>query len=432
MKKIILSSFALILFGQSSFAQQNLPIIKASSNSVDVRIYGFLKKEDWTIDPKKSIDVYYIRRTKNSTPITFITNMDSISFDVKKGIDYDFIILLNGKDSCYTRVKTLKTYRTPCQNCVISQDTIPFTLGRDNRMYIDGKINDSETIKILYDNGAEGTGLAKSALDKVKLNIDGTGESRGTGGTIQTQTSSTNKLQIGKLIWDDEFISIGNKKYGIGADAIVGYSMFSDKVVEIDYDKSVMIIHDKLPQTTGYAKVNVQFYDFLPSVEASLIVGNKVCKDWFLIDIGASGTAMVNTYCATKNSLYNTMEKIGEGATTGIGNDKIKNELVILPKLLISEKELLQVPINIELPSKSPTGLGNLLGMDVLKRFNTIIDYPNSTIYLKPNNLLNTPFKKQNDMTLNYIIGVSILLGLLVIGFFIYRRRKFNLKSSKY
>lgn len=84
-------------------AQTKLPVIKATNKVMDIRDAGDLRKGTWTITPEAKPDVY-TTSSKGKT-VTFITDADSISFKVKENSVYDFIILLNGKDSAYTQIK---------------------------------------------------------------------------------------------------------------------------------------------------------------------------------------------------------------------------------------------------------------------------------------------------------------------------------------
>ena len=70
---------------------------------VDIRDNGKLSRKTWTITPKLKPDVYTTPH-KNAR-VSFITDSDSISFKVRPGRTYDFSILLNGKDTAWTRVK---------------------------------------------------------------------------------------------------------------------------------------------------------------------------------------------------------------------------------------------------------------------------------------------------------------------------------------
>lgn len=89
-------------------AQNRLPVIKAKSDTVDIRDGKELKKKAWTITPTAKPDVY-TTQNKNKK-VTFYTDADSITFLVKPGLSYDFIILVNGKDSAWTRIVYKPSY----------------------------------------------------------------------------------------------------------------------------------------------------------------------------------------------------------------------------------------------------------------------------------------------------------------------------------
>ena len=102
MKQTTYFTFLLLIFiGQTTFAQKKLPIIKANSTSVDIKDDNQLRKNAWTIVPEEKLDVY----TTSAKKVTFYTDIDSISFKVEPKNQYDFIILLKGKDSARTQIK---------------------------------------------------------------------------------------------------------------------------------------------------------------------------------------------------------------------------------------------------------------------------------------------------------------------------------------
>ncbi|HAH22466.1 MAG TPA: transglutaminase domain-containing protein [Prolixibacteraceae bacterium] len=92
----------LVIIPQLIFHKSHLPVIKANAITVDIRDGGVLKKSAWRILPSAKPDVY-ITHIKNSK-VTFYTDLDSISFTVKAHEKYQFIILLNGKDSALTEI----------------------------------------------------------------------------------------------------------------------------------------------------------------------------------------------------------------------------------------------------------------------------------------------------------------------------------------
>jgi len=90
-----------ILLGQAVVAQKKLPIIRANSTSVDIKDDNQLRKNAWRIVPEEKLDVY----TTSAKKVTFYTDIDSISFKIDPKKQYDFVILLNGKDSARTQIK---------------------------------------------------------------------------------------------------------------------------------------------------------------------------------------------------------------------------------------------------------------------------------------------------------------------------------------
>lgn len=108
MKKSILFFVLFVVALNSVSAQKNLPIIKATSNLVDIKDGKKFQKSSWTIVPEAKPDVF----TTSSKEVVFYTDIDSIKIKVKQDENwkYDFIVLLNGKDSAYTQVQFKPSY----------------------------------------------------------------------------------------------------------------------------------------------------------------------------------------------------------------------------------------------------------------------------------------------------------------------------------
>ncbi len=89
-------------------AQKNMPIIKANTNIVDIKVGDKLFKKKWTIMPKYKPDVY--KTGALGKKVTFYTDIDSISVTINEHTDFDFVILVNQKDSAYTKIKYKEPY----------------------------------------------------------------------------------------------------------------------------------------------------------------------------------------------------------------------------------------------------------------------------------------------------------------------------------
>ena len=108
--KISLKIIVLLMFANSVFSQTSLPIIQATSEKVDIKVGVKLNKGAWTIMPDLNPDVFDISVV--GQVVTFYTDIDSISVKVNEKTNFDFIILLNKKDSAYTKVKYKEPYLT--------------------------------------------------------------------------------------------------------------------------------------------------------------------------------------------------------------------------------------------------------------------------------------------------------------------------------
>lgn len=105
--KLLVNILILALFAVAANGQ-DLPIIKSTSLTVTIRDGEQLRTNIWRLVPEAKPDVYEAQ-LKDGKPqrVTFITDLESISFLVELGKKYDFIIQ-RGDDLCYTRIVGVK------------------------------------------------------------------------------------------------------------------------------------------------------------------------------------------------------------------------------------------------------------------------------------------------------------------------------------
>jgi hypothetical protein len=98
-----------IICSPTLFAQtvdlKKMKIIRANSDTVAIRDGDELYEKGWTITPSVKPDIRITRNKK----ITFITDLDSITFNTEANKNYDFVIL-KGKDSAWTQIQCLPSY----------------------------------------------------------------------------------------------------------------------------------------------------------------------------------------------------------------------------------------------------------------------------------------------------------------------------------
>ena len=106
MKSVFLILFLSVITINSIKAQKKIITINANSKQVDIREDKRLFKKVWTISPEIKPDIHLTESKK----VTFYTDIDSITANINpKDSVFNFVILLNGKDSALTQIKYEKS-----------------------------------------------------------------------------------------------------------------------------------------------------------------------------------------------------------------------------------------------------------------------------------------------------------------------------------
>ena len=296
--------------------------------------------------------------------------------------------------------------------------------------HLRGSVNGSKTLNLIFDTGAESCVIFPSAKAKgVALTLDGTVLNAASGGVTLRQVSRDNRLEISDARWNHEpFIFV--EKQADQADGIIGYTVFENRIVELDYDRMLMIVHDSLPShSDDFSKIDMPFSGSLPSVEVVLAKGETSCRGPFILDTAGTACMLVNQAFAANHELHSTFKKIGTGASRGLGSESIYSNQLMLPTLTIAGHSLREVPIHVELPSdwnKAPPG--GVVCMDVLERFNTILDFPANKAYFKPNSRFAEPFKIRGSGPSFQFIAAMVAIALFATSAVWYAAKKISNK----
>jgi hypothetical protein len=383
-----------ILFFHSIFAQSKLPIIKANSKSVDINDDGYLHKNAWTLSPKSKPDVYTADRTRKTKWVTFYTDIDSFRAKVKPGSKYNFIILLNGKDSCFTQITSAIAPENKLSNNIDTHDTIPFTLTPFNAIHVKSVINDIDTLNLHFDLGSFDFRFTKDAiLRKTKLLPNQQDALAGKAEPDYNHLNKVFKLQMGTATWNNP--AVGATSFTAhDMDGRFGWNLFEGKIVQIDYDKSLLIIHSKLPESLkGYRKLKLEFIHSFVCIKGSFEIEDKKYTGNFLLDTGSDQAIILDSGWAAKQNFPSNLKLIKSSVLKDPRGVQYESKTVLAPVFKINNYPLKGIP-TLVLGTRNPTGFEiNYLGNDLLKRFNIILDFTNDYLYLEPNKLINLPYR---------------------------------------
>jgi len=366
--------FILFFFGRSVFAQSKLPVIKATSKKVAINDGGYLDKNTWSLAPKIKPDVFTADRTRKPKWVTFYTDIDSIRVRVKPGTRFDFIVLLNGKDSCYTQIASAIAPEAMLESNIATDDSIPFTLTSFNAIKVRTVINDTDTVNLHFDLSSFDFVLMKEVIAKRAF-------------------SKVHKLQMGSLVWNDPVIN-SSALTAHEMDGRFGWNLFEGKKVEIDYDHNLIIIHSRLPALKGYARSKIKFIHSYLCAEAVFKIENKKYVGDFMFDTGSDQALILDSSWARhQNFPTDHLKLIRTSVLRDARGLKYETRTVLSPLLEINGLVVRDIP-TLVLGSKTPTNFEiNFFGNDLLKRFNMVLDFRKDYLYLKPNRLMSLKYR---------------------------------------
>ncbi len=390
-----LPQFLTLLFLlQSSFliAQQNLPLIHANSKDAVIYEGRYERPIGWYLTPEAKPDVYTVGKNPKATRLSLHTDLDSITVKLKPGEHFDFIVLLNGKDSCYTRLQSPPNITTYAKQAISEHDTIPFFLTDYNNIVIECVLNDTDTLQLKFDSGdSDGSELHltyDAIAEKTQL-LEGQDKEDTNN---YHQLGDLNKVQIGALQWDSLYIT-PSRLSGQGTDGRFGWGFFDGRIIEIDYDNKHFIVHsslDKIPK--GYRKYKLGYELGYLLLRGKIVVGGKKYKNDFLMDSGYQRTMLLDSVRMLAQDFPRDLPVIKTNSLRDGRGRVFVTKIIESDALKLGSLELSQVPTQL-LSLPNPAGLPlHFMGNEILKRFNTIYDFQRNRMYLQPNSLQDLPY----------------------------------------
>lgn len=268
----------------------------------------------------------------------------------------------------------------------IVRDSITMKINEQNTIYVQAVFNEKDTLVLNFDTGTTELILINNVLkNKIK--------------TVAKLYDTPYNLKIGKTnykvkVYDAELT-------GHGTDGRFGWDLFKGKIVELNYDKNLMVVHSILPnyvkKSNEFTKLTIEFFEDLPLIVSEIEQSNVVNKNVFLFDTGYQRTAMLDDDLLTEGKFpAEKMETIKKVIMKGAQGNEIPVITSNLEVLKIGKYELKNVPVQQTTTNKPLKDINvHILGNEVLKRFNTFLDFQNNVVYLKPNHLFNDKYIDQ-------------------------------------
>ncbi len=270
--------------------------------------------------------------------------------------------------------------------------SIPFLLTKHNNISIKATLNKMDTVHLMFHTAEASITLIEEAAKKIQsIHWNEKYEVESWGGKSRARYSKHNSLQIGEFIWDN--LSIWeNKNSGPETDGKFGPNLFKGKILEIDFESSLIKIHSTIPKNIeDYEKLELISENGLMFIEAESIIGKKSYKNRFLIHTGYGGTILYDDKFVGKSKIGNKVKLIEESELKDSYGNVLKTKKAILPLFIMGKTEFKNVPIGF-FEGGINRQKRSVLGGELLKRFHIIIDSERKHIYLKGNQLMSLGF----------------------------------------
>ncbi|WP_456438175.1 aspartyl protease family protein [Psychroserpens sp.] len=307
-------------------------------------------------------------------------------------------------------------------------DKIKFQL-INNQIILPVEINGVK-LSFILDTGASRPILFNiTNTDSLQINNVKTVFLRGLGGgeSVKALKSQNNFFKIGNAINVNQYIYVVfdqdinfTPKLGIPVHGIIGYDVFRNFVVEINYRLKYLKLHRrdtyKHKKRKNCETFNLSFFNNKPYIETEVMLDESNIPVKLLVDTGSSDALWLfedeSLGISTKH--YNCFNDfLGRGLS---GN--VHGKRSVIKSLNLKSFELNDV--NVAFPDSTAIiyarkikGRNGSVGAEILRRFNLIIDYGNSKMTLKKNGNFKTGFHYNRSGIVLEQTGLRVVKGLV-------------------
>ncbi len=260
--------------------------------------------------------------------------------------------------------------------------------------------NYPDTLNFVFDTGSGGISLDSTTAGYLKVtNVKSEKTIRGIAGikTVDFTMDHTLKLpglQTQHLDFHINDYELLTSVYGVRIDGIVGYSFFRRYIVRFDYDNQYIEVFSpgsyKYPRGGYLLKPN---FSTLPLQQAVLNDEREILSR-FIFDTGAGLCFLLSRDFVDDSTVFKKNRKFYPTQAEGLGG-KRQMSISIAKEIRLGPYKFKRVPVHVfddEFNVTSYPLLGGLIGNDILRRFNVVLNYPEQSIHLKPNSHYNEGF----------------------------------------
>ena len=272
--------------------------------------------------------------------------------------------------------------------------SFPFRQFSGGVILVKALINDhKDSLNFILDTGSGGISLDSQTVSQLKIPFQPSDKTiRGIAGIRKVNFSYNNTLhlpglQVDSLNFHINDYDILTSVYGEHIDGIIGYSFFNRYIVKINYDSSLIYVYSK--GSLKYPKGGYLLKPLLVNllIQTARISDAEERMARFYFDTGAGLCLLLSADFVEDSSLFSPKRKKVLTQVEGLGGKK-QMQLTTVRSFRLGPYRFKKVPAYVfedEFNVTSYPYLGGLMGNDLLRRFNVIINYDKRDVYITPN-----------------------------------------------
>lgn len=254
-----------------------------------------------------------------------------------------------------------------------------------------GNIPDS--LNFILDTGSGGISLDSATCEEFSLKLTQTDTTiAGIGGMRKVPFAFDQTLHIPGLDLQHLNFHVNNYEvltsvYGEKVDGIIGYSFFSRYIVELNFDSSLVTVYK--PGKFTYPKNGYLLHPAFTSIPIQwLSIKDRERFGYnFYFDTGAGLCLLLSERFANDSAVLLSKRKPVVTQAQGMAG-KLQMRLSVVKEVKLGPYRFRNVPVYLYDDVYNVTSypyIGGLIGNDLMRRFNMVLNYPKREIHLLPN-----------------------------------------------
>lgn len=302
---------------------------------------------------------------------------------------------------------------------------VPITVLTGGVIIVKATLNNfPDSLNFILDTGSSGISLDSATAVSLNLKPGAPSKTiRGVAGLKRVGFLTNQTIKIGKMLADSLDFHVNDYSmltavYGEQIDGVIGYSLLKDYVVKINYDSLKLEFCSlgtyRLPKGGFFLRPQIKS---LP-IQSARVKDERTINARFLYDIGAGLCMLFSDDFVKDSNLLSKKRKQFPKMGEGIGG-KVEMHLTVIKEFRLGPYRFRQVPVYVfddEYNVTSYPQLGGLIGNDILRRFNCVLNYSRNEFYLTPNTHFRDPFDYSYSGLELYMFNGVIEIGEVAKG----------------